>query len=77
MIKHSINMKQKTIVQECLDVIKKEDIQKEIRKIFTSIINIGFLETYPYVYFLLIFLLLIFTINLATFILILVFLRNK
>ena len=70
-------MDKKSLVQECLVVLKRESIQIEIRKLFTGIINIVFLEIHPYFYFLIVFLLLLFTINLATFILILVFVRNK
>jgi len=70
-------MDKKSLVQECLDVLKRESIQIEIRKLFTGIINIVFLEIHPYFYFWIVFLLLLFTINLATFILILVFVRNK
>lgn len=70
-------MDKKTIIQECLDVLKRESIQVEMRKLFTGLINVLFLEIHPYIYLLLVFLLLLFTINLATFILIIVFVRNK
>jgi hypothetical protein len=66
-----------TIVQQCLDILQKEDIKNEIRKIVTNITTIALCELNPYIYIISIFGGLLFLLNIAIIILLLLILRNK
>ena len=55
------------IVEQCLDILKRDDIKQEIRKL-TSIV---LYEINPYIYIIIIFGLLLFILNLAILILLL------
>ena len=56
-----------TIVEQCLDILKRDDIKQEIRKL-TSIV---LYEINPYIYIIIMFGLLLFILNLAILILLL------
>jgi hypothetical protein len=66
-----------TIVQQCLDILQKEDIKNEIRKIVTNITTIALSELNPYIYIISLFGVLLFLLNVAIIILLLLILRNK
>ena len=59
------------IVEQCLDILKRDDIKQEIRKISTNIISIVLYEINPYIYIIIIVVLLLFILNLAILILLL------
>ena len=59
------------IVEQFLDILKRDDIKQEIRKISTNIISIVLYEINPYIYIIIMFGLLLFILNLAILILIL------
>ena len=42
-----------SFVQQCLDMIKREDIKCEMKKIFAPFIDILILEITPYIYIIL------------------------
>jgi|TARA_B110001450_G_scaffold237414_1_gene243629 hypothetical protein len=60
----------------CSNLLKQEDIKKEIRNIITPLIELIFLEISPFIYLFLCLFILIFLINLAIFV-ILIFLVKK
>jgi hypothetical protein len=66
-----------TIVQQCLDMLKREDIKNEIRSIANNIISIILYELSPYIYMIIMFGLLLFILNLAILSLLLLNLRNR
>ena len=39
-----------TLVQQCLDILKREDIKCEIKTIFKPVIDFILLEINPYIY---------------------------
>jgi len=66
-----------TIVQQCLDILQKEDIKNEIKKLVTNITTIALSELNPYIYIISLFGVLLFLLNVAIIILLLLILRNK
>jgi hypothetical protein len=63
-----------TIVSQCLDILKREDIKYEFRNLLSPVINLILYEVYPYIYLIICFVFLTFTMILAILILLL---RNK
>lgn len=70
-------MKEGTLVQQCLDMLKKEDIQKELKLLFKSVSDFIFYEIYPYVYMILIVVFILFIMILSILILLILLLRNR
>jgi hypothetical protein len=66
-----------TIVSQCLDILKRDDIKHEFRKILSPFINLILNEVNPYIYITIGLVFSIFIINLANLIILLLFLRNK
>ena len=66
-----------TIVQQCLDILKREDIKKEFKLIFKPILDFILYEINPYVYVTVILVFLIFIMILAILIILIFILRNK
>ena len=62
-----------TIVEQCLDILKRDDIKQEIRKL-TSIV---LYEINPYIYITVALVFLIFIMILAILIILVMLLRNK
>ena len=63
-----------TIIQQCLGILKREDVKTEFKNLITPLIDIILIEIYPYIYLSLIFVLISFLLHLGIFILLL---RNK
>jgi hypothetical protein len=40
-----------SLVQQCLDVLKREDIKNEFKTLFTPILEFVLYEINPYIYF--------------------------
>lgn len=66
-----------TIVQQCLDILKREDVKYELRSFLTYIINLIMYESRPFIYTIIILISLLFLMNLAILILLIFILRNK
>jgi hypothetical protein len=62
------------IIQECLILLKRNDVKDELKKLFTPIIDLIIIQIYPYLYLCLMFVLISFLLHLGIFILLL---RNK
>ena len=62
------------IVQECLEILGREDVKDEIKNITKPLIDIILKEIYPYIYISIIFVLISFLLILGIFILLM---RNK
>ena len=60
-----------SIIQECLVILKREDVKSEFKNILTPFIDLIITQIYPYVYLCLIFVLISFLLHLGIFILLL------
>jgi hypothetical protein len=63
-----------SIIQECLVILKREDVKKEFKNILTPFIDLIITQIYPYLYLCLIFVIISFLLHLGIFILLL---KNK
>jgi len=61
-------------VNMCLDVLKREDVKKELKNLITPLVDLIFVDIYPYIYLSLIFVVISFILHLGIFILLL---KNK
>lgn len=66
-----------SLVQQCLDILKREDIKRELNLLSSSVIEFILYEIKPYIYFAFLFILSIFVINLTILIILLFILTNK
>jgi len=60
--------------EQCLQFLKKDDVKKEIKNLFSPILELILIQIYPYIYLSLIFVIISFLLHLGIFILLL---RNK
>lgn len=60
-----------SIIQECLVILKREDVKSEFKNILTPFIDLIITQIYPYVYLCLIFVIISFLLHLGIFILLL------
>ncbi len=67
-------MLKETIIQECLNVLKRDDFKKELTNLATPLIDLILINIYPYLYLSLMFVLISFLLHLGIFVLLL---RNK
>lgn len=67
-------MMKNTIIKECIDVLKRDDVKYEFKKFMTPIIDIVLDQINPYLYLCMIFVIISFLLHLGIFILLL---RNK
>ena len=44
---------QKSILQQCMDILNRDDIKVELRQLTRKIVDLTIIELYPYIYFLL------------------------
>ena len=66
-----------TLVQQCLDILKREDIKQELKIFCTPVIDVIFNEVNFYIYITIFLVFLIFIMILAILILLILILRNK
>jgi hypothetical protein len=59
------------IVDQCLEILKREDVKREIKEVIKPMISILLQEIYPYIFISLIFVLISFLLILGIFILLL------
>jgi hypothetical protein len=62
------------IIQECLIILKREDVKDEFKNILSPFIELIIKQIYPYLYLCLIFVIISFLLHLGIFVLLL---RNK
>ncbi len=63
-----------SIIEQCLLILRRDDVKKEIKKMITPLIELLLIEIYPYLYVSLIFVIISFLLHLGIFILLA---RNK
>jgi hypothetical protein len=66
-----------TFVQQCLDLLKREDIKNEFKMLLKPVIDFILYEINPYIYVTVSLVFLIFIMILAILILLILMLRNK
>ena len=66
-----------TFVQQCLDILKREDIKNEFKMLLKPIIDFILYEINPYIYIIMSLVFLIFVMILAILILLILIVRNK
>lgn len=66
-----------SIVQQCLDILKRDDIKHELRLLFRPIVDLILYEINPYIYITIILVFLIFIMILAILVILIFLLRNK
>jgi hypothetical protein len=67
-------MFKEAIIEECLLILKREDVKSELKNLLSPLIELILIQIYPYLYLSLIFVLISFLLHLGIFILLL---RNK
>ena len=66
-----------SIVQQCLDILKRDDIKNEIKILFKPVFHFILHEVNPYIYFIVTLICFIFIVTLANLILLILILRSK
>ena len=66
-----------SIVHQCLEILKREDIKYELRSLFSPVMNLIICELHPYIYVIIGLVFFIFMMILAILILLIFILRNK
>jgi len=65
------------LVNECLDILKRDDVKRELKLLFKPVIEILLFEIQPYIYISVFLLFMLFAMTLANLLLLLFVLRNK
>ena len=66
-----------TLVQQCLDILKRDDIKNEFKMLLKPIIDFILYEIHPYIYITVALVFSIFIMILAILIILIMLLRNK
>ena len=66
-----------SLVQQCLDILKREDIKNEFKMLLKPVIDFILYEINPYIYITVALVFLIFVMILAILIILIMLLRNK
>ena len=66
-----------TLVQQCLNILKREDIKNELKTLIKPLMSVLLYEMTPYIYLAATLIFTIFIINLAIFIILISLLLNK
>ncbi len=66
-----------SFVHQCLELLKREDIKKECKQLFTPVMDFILYEINPYIYLTVGLIFLIFIMILAILIILIIILRNK
>jgi hypothetical protein len=66
-----------SLIKQCLDVLKTDDIRNEIKFLFSPVTDLILYEIYPYIYVIIFLVFLVFILILAILVLLVSLLRNK
>jgi hypothetical protein len=66
-----------TIVQQCLDILKRDDVKNEFKMLLKPVIDFILYEINPYIYITVLLMFFIFIMILAILLLLIYILRNK
>jgi hypothetical protein len=62
-------MMREKIIDQCLQVMKRDDVKRELKQLFHPVIDVIMQEIYPYIYLSVIFVLISFLLTLGIFVL--------
>ena len=66
-----------SLLKTCLDILKKEEVIKEIKILISPLIDLILYQLYPYIYVIIFTVFLLFILILANLVLIISFIHNK
>ena len=66
-----------SLINQCLDILKTEDVRKEIKILFSPVTDLILYEIYPYLYVIIFLVFLIFIVILTNLVILIILLRNK
>jgi hypothetical protein len=66
-----------SIVQQCLDILKKDEVKDEFKILLKPVIDLILYEIHPYIYIIVSFIFIIFIMILAILIILILIIRNK
>lgn len=66
-----------SLIQQCLDMLKREDIKNEFKRMLKPVIDFIFYEINPYIYIIVILVFLMFIMILIILIILILLLRNN
>jgi hypothetical protein len=72
-----MTIKDSSFVQQCLDILKREDIKHECKLLLSPIMDFILYEINPYIYITVTLIFMIFIMILAILVLLIIILRNK
>ena len=76
-MKETIAESKLSLVQQCINMLKREDIKNEIKSLFKPVIDFILCEITPYIYIIMTVVILVFIMILAILIVLIFLLRNK
>ena len=66
-----------TLVKQCLDILKRDDIKNELKMLLKPIIDFILYEINPYIFITITLVFFVFVMNLAILVILIMVLRNK
>ena len=66
-----------SLIKQCLDILKTDDVRREIKILFSPVTDLILYEMYPYIYAIIFFVFCIFVLILAILIILIILIRNK
>jgi len=66
-----------SLIKQCLDILKTDDVRREIKILFSPVTDLILYEIYPYIYAIIFFVFCIFVLILAILIILIILIRNK
>ena len=62
-----MNNIKETVISECVNILKRDDVKSEIKSLFSPIIDMILTEIYPYIFLSMIFVIISFLFNFRNF----------
>ena len=66
-----------SLIEQCLEILKREDIKREFKKLLKPVIEFILYEINPYIYITVFMILIIFLLNLAILVILIFIVRDK
>lgn len=66
-----------SLIKQCLDILKTDDVRREIKVLFSPVTDLILYEIYPYIYAIIFLVFFIFVLILAILIILIILIRNK
>ena len=66
-----------SLIKQCLDILKTDDVRREIKILFSPVTDLILYEIYPYIYVIIFLVFCIFVLILSILIILIILIRNK